>query len=57
MYVMYKWESEFPEFKNVSYGSELWTNIFCAPFNTVRDTKLQTFQYKIIHRIVWENPI
>ena len=30
---------------------ETWKNIFMLPFKTVRETKIQTFQYKILHQI------
>ena len=29
-----------------------WSNIFTLPFKTSRETKLQSFQYKIIHRVI-----
>ena len=29
-----------------------WTNIFKLPFQSCRSTKLQTFQYRILHRII-----
>ncbi len=31
---------------------EIWSRIFNMPFEIIRETKLQSFQYKIIHRII-----
>ena len=42
-----KWKEIYPEIKN-----EEWNEIFKHPFRITRETKLQTFQYKIIHRII-----
>ncbi len=32
--------------------TSFWKSIFRMPFITVRDTRIQTFQYRVIHRIV-----
>jgi hypothetical protein len=45
-----KWAKEYPEFKNAD--QELWPNIFKLSFSITRETKLQSFQYRIIHRII-----
>ncbi len=45
-----KWTNFFPELDSVSIS--IWIRIFKLPFRTVRETKLQTFQYKIIHHII-----
>jgi hypothetical protein len=29
-----------------------WSFIYCIPFSVTKDTKLQDFQYKLIHRIL-----
>ena len=42
-----KWKQIYPEIKN-----EEWNEIFKHPFLITRETKLQSFQYKIIHRII-----
>ena len=31
---------------------EEWSVIFSRPYKSVRETQLQSFQYKIIHRII-----
>ena len=45
-----KWKEIYPGFHNAH--DELWSNIFYLAFSTTRDTNLQTFQYKIIHRLI-----
>ena len=45
-----KWTEEYPGFKDAS--EDLWPNIFRLPFNIIKDTYFQTFQYKIIHRLI-----
>ncbi len=45
-----KWAETFPKLTNV--GEEIWHRIFLMPFTTTRETKLQSFQYKITHRII-----
>jgi exonuclease III len=41
------------EYYNTTYDTEdhLWANIFKSPFRTVRETKIQSFQLKLLHRI------
>ena len=34
---------------------EDWSFIYCIPFSVTKDTKLQDFQYKLIHRILIKN--
>ena len=34
---------------------EDWSFIYCIPFSVTKDTKLQDFQYKLIHRILITN--
>ncbi len=41
-----KWSINYPIFKEAS--ANVWHRIFKLPFKTVRDTKIQTFQYRII---------
>ncbi len=45
-----KCPNNYPEFNN-GVG-KIWINIFKMPFKIVRDTKIQTFQYRILHRIL-----
>ena len=33
-------------------SDDIWANIFKLPFNTIEETKIQSFQFKIIHRII-----
>ncbi len=42
-----KWSDDYPGFHTAQ--KNLWSNIFRQPFSITRDTKLQTFQYKLIH--------
>ncbi len=44
------WFIHYPIFKEAS--ANVWSRIFKLPFKTVRDTKIQTFQYRIIHNII-----
>ncbi len=44
-----KWVSEYPEFKECS--TEIWEYIFQLPFKTLRETKMQSFQFKLLHRL------
>ena len=50
-----RWEAQY------SIESEHWQNIFLIPFQSCRETYLQSFQYRIIHRILpcnsWLNNI
>ncbi len=45
-----KWSIHYPIFKEAS--ANIWPRIFKLPFTTVRDTKIQTFQYRIIQNII-----
>ena len=45
-----KWYKSFPLMRENSI--ELWPDIYKLPFIITRETKLQSFQYKIIHRII-----
>ncbi len=42
-----KWSEEYPGFHTAQ--TNLWYNIFRQPFSITRETKLQIFQYKLIH--------
>ena len=44
-----KWKEEFPEFNTAR--DDIWDDIFSLAFKTTRDTALQSFQYKLIHRL------
>ncbi len=54
-----KWQETYPKFENVD--KHVWHRIFNMAFITTRETKLQSFQYRIIHRIIpcnkWLNNI
>ena len=45
-----KWAEDYPEFKTAS--DTIWSGIFKIPFMITRETKLQSFQYQIIHRLI-----
>ncbi len=45
-----KWPDHYPIFKEAS--ANVWLRIVKLPFQTVRDTKIQTFQYRIIQNII-----
>lgn len=45
-----KWSEIFTEFQDAH--DDIWERIYCMSFNITRETKLQSFQYKIIHRII-----
>ncbi len=45
-----KWTKLYPDFSTAH--KNIWVRIFKLPFKTVRDTKLQTFQYGILHHIM-----
>ena len=45
-----KWMSDFPS--SIGSDHELWADIFRLPFIVSRETVLQTFQYKLIHRLI-----
>ncbi len=42
-----KWSCHYP-FSNTN----VWPRLFKLPFKTVRDTKIQTFQYRIIQKMI-----
>lgn len=44
-----KWEKEVHT--GVVIEDYNWSFIYCIPFSVTKDTKLQDFQYKLIHRI------
>ena len=46
-----KWEKEV----HTGVVIEDWSFIYCIPFSVTKDTKLQDFQYKVIHRILITN--
>jgi hypothetical protein len=46
-----KWEKEV----HTEIVIEDWSFIYCIPFSVTKDTKLQDFQYKLIHRILIKN--
>ncbi len=45
-----KWSDIYNEFKEVD--NDIWKRIIKMSFNTCRETKIQTFQYRIIHRTI-----
>ncbi len=45
-----KWTIEYPDFETAD--PDLWPNIFTLAFKSVRETKLQSFQYRILHRTI-----
>ncbi len=45
-----KWCESFPELKDVD--KEVWDRIYRLPFRITRETKLQSFQYRLINRII-----
>ena len=45
-----KWAESFPLFKCVD--NTVWPRIFEMPFTVTRETRLQSFQFRIIHRII-----
>ena len=48
-----KWEKEVH--KGVVIEDYNWSYIYCIPFSVTKDTKLQDFQYKLVHRILITN--
>jgi predicted acyltransferase len=46
-----KWEKEV----HTDIVIEDWSFVYCIPFSVTKDTKLQDFQYKLIHRILITN--
>ncbi len=47
---IYKWCEIYRDFKIAD--SKSWPRIFKLPFNLIRETKIQTFPYKILHRVI-----
>ena len=45
-----KWTAHYQGFRSAE--SSVWPRIFKIPFKTVRDTKIQTFQFRVLHRII-----
>ena len=45
-----KWIEEYPN--SIHECQDLWASIFRLPFNVSRETFIQSFQYKIIHRLI-----
>ena len=54
-----KWTEIFPKFKDSD--PEIWNTIFRMSYNATHETVIQSFQYRIIHRIIpcnkWLNTI
>ncbi len=46
---IHKWSDHYTNFHN---AENVWSRIFKFPFKTVRDTKIQTYQYNIVHRVI-----
>ncbi len=44
------WGKELPTYFKAN--NNRWSDIFTMPFNTSRETLIQTFQYKILHRLI-----
>jgi hypothetical protein len=44
-----KWTEDYPEFKQAEVN--IWMEIFKIPFEITRETKLLSFQYKLLHRL------
>ncbi len=45
-----QWQKRFAALENTH--TTLWKSIFRMLFNKVRDTRIQTLQFRLIHRIV-----
>ncbi len=45
-----KWTALYQDFNSAE--SNVWKQIFRLPFKTVRDTKIRTFQFRLLHRII-----
>jgi len=45
-----KWQEDYTKFNEADHA--LWQNIFSLSFCISRETKLQSFQYRLIHRII-----
>ncbi len=48
-----KWCETYHYFKNAD--PKTWQTIFKLPFQVIRETRIQTFQYKILHKVIWCN--
>lgn len=46
-----KWSEEFPDMTD-SRNPGIWKEVYTSPYIAARDTKLQAFQYRLVHRIV-----
>ncbi len=44
------WIKEFPDIESVN--NNFWKRIFNLPFSTTRDTNIQSFQFRIIHKVI-----
>ncbi len=49
-YVLKKWTEYFPSFNNADIL--IWHRIIKLSFLVTRETRLQTFQYLLIHRLI-----
>ncbi len=47
---IHKWSDHYTNFHNAE--NNIRSRIFKFPFKTVRDTKIQTFQYNTVHRVI-----
>ncbi len=47
---VYHWQKIFQPLQNVD--SDFWKSIYKMPFKTARDTQIQSFQFRIIHRSI-----
>ncbi len=47
------WSITYPDFDNAE--QKIWSKIFELPFKCCRETKIQNFQFRIIHRIIFCN--
>ncbi len=45
-----KWSETFP--LSTENEDDIWPRIFNMPFEIIRETKLQSFQYKLVHRTI-----
>lgn len=46
-----KWAEEFQDMTEIQ-NPGLWKEIYSSPYHTVRDTKVQAFVYRLVHRII-----
>lgn len=47
-----KWILDFPVLNNQSDQFDPWEHIYKTPFKIARETKFQSFQFKLLHRII-----